>query len=320
MAQLGGALMGLLALGLSAVPAGTEPLSHGMWVTRTVDLLNQDPNADSLLGFSMAFGISEVYLAVGSNALTDVRLPNFVAHVKDRGLRVEALIDCSGRSECQMGTWSTRIQQVKDYNQGRPGDQSFDGVHLDLEPWVGTGDDYSWVPDLISYYQQASSALEGSGLTLAADVSGTKVTNDQVQPADRQALLDAATRLVLLEFVVSSVDQVFQRVDAFRNTVDLSNAFFLVATRVVDFGASNNCQNRCVLDQIEGQYAGTFGYAGWATFRYIDYNDPSICPGDCCLVCTPPAAGFDPAVVAGRRAIRCSAPRRLWNPQSDTRF
>jgi hypothetical protein len=86
--------------------------------------------------------------------------------------------------------------------------ERFDGIHLDLEPWVNTGTDFSWVDDLIADYQYASSVLEGSGLILAADISGVKVINDMIDPQKRQALLDAATRLVLMEYQEPSVDRI----------------------------------------------------------------------------------------------------------------
>jgi hypothetical protein len=292
-----------------------------MWVSHTVDVLEQDPNADALLAFSTAFGISEVYLAVGSGALGHTRLPNFVARLKDNGLRVEALIDCGEFADCQkpMPAWMMRIGDVTNYNQNHLDDQSFDGIHLDLEAWV-RAPDYSWVPGLVSDYQAASSALDGSGLTLAADVSGEQMFNN-VQASDQQALLDAATRLVLLEYPVNSEDKIIQRVDAFQSTIDLSNATFLVATSVQDFAAGNNCQNGCVLDDIEARYGGTFGYAGWATFRYSDYSNPSTCPGDCCLVCTRSAATTAAFVledgrsaVPGRAACGMLNRRAVWTP------
>jgi hypothetical protein len=254
-----------------------------------VGIIDEDPDANGLISFSAANHITELYLSVGSNVLFDTSLPNFVAHLKNSGLRVEALTDCRGPSQCQMGTWRTRIEQVKDYNEGHAANERFDGVHLDLEPWVGTCPpppkpcDFSWVPDLISYYQDASFALEGSGLAVAADISGVKVISDNVDPADRQALLDAATRLVLMEFGVS-VDVINARVNAFRNSVDLSGAFFMIATRVKDFAISNGCQNGPVLNQFDVEYAEGLGYAGWATLKYSDYNDPSICPGACCAI------------------------------------
>jgi hypothetical protein len=210
--------------------------------------------------------------------------------LKNGGLRIEAIVSCSGVSECRAGTWRTRIEQVKAYNDGADPLERFDGLHLDLEPWVDTGSDFAWVDDLTGYYQDASAALLGSGLTLAADVSGVKVINEAVDAQKRQSLLDVATRLVLLEYEEPSVDRIHQRVDAFRNAVDLSAAFFAVATRVQDFGAGNACQNGAVLKGFDDSYTPAAGYAGWSTFKYSDssdcnhYNDPVVCPGDCCVI------------------------------------
>jgi hypothetical protein len=145
-----------------------------MWVYGTGGLIDTDPDAASLIGFSSANHITELYLWVGIDVLLDTRLPNFVVHLKNSGLRVEALIDCTRTDpptcadEISPNNWRARLDQVIAYNQGCSASQCFDGVHLDLEPWKQTGNDFSWVPELIGYYQYASSALEGSGLAVAA--------------------------------------------------------------------------------------------------------------------------------------------------------
>jgi hypothetical protein len=301
------AVLRAVAMGLFAVLVGSSRVEaqprHGMWVSgvvpRTtgmclsgVGLLDEDPDANQVLDFAAANPITEVYLSIGPQAaaLSDSRFPNFIGSLKSSGLKVEALIGCSGVSNCQGGTWKTRIDQVTVYNDGASALERFDGIHLDLEPWVNTGTDFSWVDDLIADYQYASSVLEGSGLTLAADISGVKVINDMIDPQKRQALLDAATRLVLMEYEEPSVDRIYQRVDTFRNTIDLSAASFTIATRVQDFGFGNSCQNGTVLRGFDDNYTPAPGYAGWATFKYSDsgdcnhYNDRSICPGDCCII------------------------------------
>ncbi len=301
------ALLRALALGLFAVLVGSVKVEaqpgHGMWVSGIVPrsagpcpsktgLLDEDPDADQLLGFCAANPITEVYLSIGpqAGALFDPRFPNFIRRLKNTGLKVEAVIGCNGVSNCQGGTWKTRIEQVKAYNDGAGALERFDGIHLDLEPWVDTGSDFSWVDDLISDYQYASSALDGSGLTLAADISGVKVISDMIDPEKRQALLDAATRLVLMEYEELSVDRIYQRVDAFRNTVDVSAVSFTIATRVQDFAIRNGCQNGTVLNGFDDNYTSALGYAGWATFKYSNssdcnhYSDLSICPGDCCTI------------------------------------
>jgi hypothetical protein len=299
-------VLGAVALGLFAVLIGSSKVEaqprHGMWVSGVVPrttgmcltgigLLDEDPDANQMLEFSASNPITEVYLSIGPEAvaLSDSRFLNFMRRLKSSGLTVEALIGCNDVSNCRGGTWKTRIDQVTVYNDGASALERFDGIHLDLEAWANTGTDFSWVDDLIADYQYASSVLDGSGLTLAADISGLKVVNDMVDPQKRQALLSAATRLVLLEYE-PSVDSIYQHVDTFRNTVDLSAASFMVATRVQDFGFGHACQNGTVLNGFDDSYTPAPGYAGWATFKYSDsgdcnhYNDQSICPGDCCII------------------------------------
>ncbi len=307
---VGGVVLGLLAVLLGSVPAEAGPLRHGMWVygvaaraagkcpPLTTSLLDDDPEAIDLVGFCERNQIAELYLALGPRAiaLSDSRLPNFIAGLKGSGRHVEAIVGCTRVDDCRTGTWRTRIEQVKAYNDRSETNERFDGIHLDLEPWIGTCPppprkcDFSWVPDLIGYYRDASAALEGTGLTLAADISGVKVISDRIEPADRQALLDAATRLVLMEYEERSVGTIHERVNTFIKAVDLSRASFMVATRVQDFGLNNDCQNGTVLRQFDELYGPTLGYAGWVTYKYSDisdcnhYNDSSICPDDCCVV------------------------------------
>jgi len=270
--------------------------------TRTTipGILDDASEPGQLIGFCSANSITEVYLALGPQAtvLTDPRLPSLISDLKALGQRVDALITCTSVDSptCADGTWKTRLGQVMAYNQGHPANESFDGIHLDLEPWVQTGScdvppcHFPWVDDLIGYYQYVSDTLSGSGLTMAADIAGAKLKD--LFPADQQALLDTATRLVLMEYGVSA-DAVHARVTAFQSTVNFLRGSFMIATRVQDFGWSS-CQNGAVLKGFDAAppdgFAGTAGYAGWATFKYSapddcnHYNDASICPGDCCLI------------------------------------
>lgn len=78
--------------------------------------------------------------------------------------------------------------------------------------------------------------------------------------------------------------------DAFQSTVELSSPSFMVATRVQDFGSGGGCRNGAVVGEIDERYSGSPGYAGWATFAYRHYLNPSICPTDletganCCCI------------------------------------
>lgn len=317
-------LLGVVGLGLLLrLPAEAQPLSHGLWVYGltertstschlTTSLLDDDANATQMLGFCGANQITELYLALGPGAvsLRDNRLPNFIAALKGSGRRVEALISCTNTDapDCASEKWLGHIGDVIDYNNARQPPERFDGIHLDLEPWLHTcppnartcGDcDFGWVDPLIVHYSKAATALGNSGLTLAADISGEKIICDTIDAEQRRALLTYATRLVLMEYGGDhpiSVDKINQRVVAFQNLAldDLSQYSFMIATRAQDFGnvdaPANACQNGTVLKGFDELYAGTTGYAGWATYKYSDvsdcnqYNDPLICPGDCCAI------------------------------------
>ena len=62
-------LLELVVLGLAAAPAAAQTPAHGMWVYNIVangsGLLDQDPDANQLLSFSVGNSISEVYLSIG---------------------------------------------------------------------------------------------------------------------------------------------------------------------------------------------------------------------------------------------------------------
>jgi hypothetical protein len=302
-------LLQLVALGLAAAPAAAQPTAHGMWVYNIVangsGLLDQDPDASQLLSSSVGNSISEVYLSIGprGSALADARLPHFISNIKGTGLRVEALIDCrpdvAPDPTCQSLVWEQRIDQVISYNAGVDASGQFDGIHLDLEPWIKTGEDLSWADALLGYYTYASSAVTGFGLTTTADISGVKVI--KLDAAHQQNLLSAATRLVLMEYNGDDTDpnpnwtvenlktNLKSFLDAVQDT--LSSTLFVIATRVTDFGLTANnagriCQNGNVLNQFDAPdgYGSTVGYGGWSTFRYATYADPNVCPNDCCTI------------------------------------
>jgi hypothetical protein len=191
-------------------------------------------------------------------------------------------------------TWEQRIDQVKSYDTSVDASAQFDGIHLDLEPWIGTGSDLSWADALLDYYTYAAFAVAGFGLTTTADISGDKVI--LLDSSRQQNLLSAATRIVLLEYADNSnwtVENLEAHVNQFLDAVQdtLSSTLFVIATRVTDFGLTANnssriCQNGSVLHLLDAQdgYGSALGYGGWATFRYATYGDPNVCPNDCCSI------------------------------------
>ena len=302
-----GLFLGLVLLGLPATLAAAQPPAHGMWVYDIVangnGLLDQDPEARDLLKFSSQNHISEVYLALGPQAaaLQDDRLPHFIGNLRGAELRVEALISCRPDVSplCQDLTWEQRIDAVGQYNNGVDASAQFDGIHLDLEPWIKTGSDLSWADDLIGYYTDASSTAASYGLTTTGDISGDKVV--LLDPLKQQNLLSAATRLVLMEYndddhpnpnwtVANINEKVMDFLDAVQDT--LPSSLFMIAARVTDFGQTANnpsrvCQNGNVLNQFDAPdgYGSTVGYDGWATFKYATYSDANVCPANgCCAI------------------------------------
>jgi hypothetical protein len=168
------------------------------------------------------------------------------------------------------------IDKVFTYNNSLPdSSERFDGIHLDVEPWVHSGGDLAWVDPLIATYQTVQPIVLGAGLTLAADMGGVQIVNAGVSTEQRQALLEGATRLVLMEYGGDppgiAENTVISRVTRFRDSVDWSDPSlsFMIATRVEDFPGPG--QNIDLLNRLEGQFNGQPGYGGWATFTYADY-------------------------------------------------
>src|SRR5262249_5963952 len=161
------------------------------------DLIGSDPDAQDLGGFATSHGISEVYLSVSQTALGNPGLPRFVAGLAGQGLRAEALMGEPNWSDPQQRyRMFDRIDQIIAYDNdpARAEPEKFVAIHLDIEPWIGSGNDLSWLPDLIDTYVDAGVAIQGTGMYLAADINGSKVR--LAEQSQRQAVLDAAGRLV----------------------------------------------------------------------------------------------------------------------------
>jgi hypothetical protein len=251
----------------ATLKAGVSGLSHGTWVYRLNDLIGSDADAQDLGGFATHHGISDIYLSVSQAAMGNPGLPRFIAGLAEQRLQAEAL----------MGepTWSDpneryrmfdRINQIIAYNSdsARTDAEKFLGIHLDIEPWIGSGEDLSWLPDLIDTYRDAAAAIEGTGLSLGADMNGSKIRRAE-QP-QRQEVLDAAGQLVLMQYE-TSFSQVEAQTRQFLDGLTPGTAGIFIAIRVQDFGCGVDGQ----LAQLDDDFASEPAYLGWALFDYGHY-------------------------------------------------
>jgi hypothetical protein len=238
-------------------------------------LSDDDPGGTKLIAFAKSRHLTELYLSTGTTPnsaapLADARTPSLVAALKGAGVRVEALL---GSKDVHKA-----VSAVIAYNARQAPASRFDGVHYDLEPWIGRGADTSWVASLVNTYREAGRTLTGSGMTFAADISSAKFI--KLPPADQKSLLDSATRLVLMAYEVP-LDTVHHQYDTWVAAGVQSTGSLMIAIRVQDFAGS--CQNASALASFDTKYGSAANYGGWATYSYNKYLDRTICRSeDCC--------------------------------------
>ena len=238
---------------------------HGLWVYRLSELIASDPDAEALGGFAARHGISELYLSLSQAALESPGLPRFVAGLAAQELRAEALIgEASWANPDQRDHMIEHINQIIAYNQDRGEGEKFLAIHLDIESWIGTGDDLSWLPPLIDTYRAAADAIDGTDLRLAADINGIKVR--RADQAQRQAVLDAAGHLMLMLYT-SSFESVEAWAREFLQDLTPGSSGALIGIRVQDFG----CTVDWSLEQLDADFADDAAYLGWALFDYDHY-------------------------------------------------
>jgi hypothetical protein len=168
----------------SRAAALTGTPRHGVWVYNANSIVSTQAGRDALMDFVRAFDIDDVYLSIGAGLLTNSELPGFLHRLYGNGVRADALMGCPyapyDEPSCRVSI-RNNINAVKAYNlpYTDPDDDSrrFQGIHVDIEPWVDTGADRSWIEPLIELYDDASAWLEPSDMPLVADVSTIKMAN-----------------------------------------------------------------------------------------------------------------------------------------------
>jgi hypothetical protein len=237
---------------------------HGVWVYGVADLLGTKSGRDALVAFTARDHISEVYLAITDTVLADAHLPGLIQTLHGRGVKVEALMgDPSWGSASGRPAMLDAIGKIVDFNDhaATGSAQRFRGIHLDIEPFIGVGEDLGWVTPLTHSYEAAASALVGAGLTLAADVAGSKIR--RATAAQRQEMLDAVDRLVLMQYE-TTLDNVEAHTTDFLAGLTLDGSHgVVVAIRAEDFPSVITTAAK-----IEADLGKTHGYAGYAIFEY----------------------------------------------------
>jgi hypothetical protein len=245
---------------------------HGFWVYGT-EWFDTQSGQDELVKFALNYGLNNVYLSVGGIDFDDSKLPPFMTRLYENGVRAEALMgDPSWATADGHGSMLERIKAIKGYDAKADEKARFRGIHLDVEPWIDTGSDTSWIEPLIACYRAARDELSGTPLTLLADVSGTKMLSTSISVKQRQRTLDAVTRLVLMEYETHTWDVVVQRTQRFLSGLEVHDEGHgvLVGLRAQDFpDAINQAKfSEEVATNLDAPLSNEAAYLGWTLFAY----------------------------------------------------
>ena len=264
--------------GVRAKSADLTAPRRGSWMYGVAAVMGDDPSAAAAqLGtWASGRGVTELYLALGpvGGLLDNPGLPAFIAGLGAAGVSAEALIgDAAWTDPVRRERMRERIRAILTYNATHAEGEGFTAVHLDIENWV-TGTPCAeqppscWLPSLTDTYVDAVAMLDGTGLSLAADINGIKLRAADLDA--RQAVLDAAGRLLLMIYI-----QPLGRVEQFANEcmdgIDPGPSAMMVAVQPADF--DQPCD---VLPSLDKYFAQTPVYAGASAFDYARYF--ALCP------------------------------------------
>jgi hypothetical protein len=262
-----------------AAMALTTSERHGLWVYGT-DWMKTEDGRDAFMRFAVGYGINNVYISLQRGGPLDElldadELPGFLSRLYGNGIRAEALLGDARWVEADYrGAMIDRIQRIKAYNGKVDTPSRFVGIHLDVEPWINTDRDPSWIDPLIDCYETADAQLSGTPLTLVADVSGTKAL--LASDSQRQRMLNAVTRIVLMEYEEPRLDVVAKRTHLFLSGLQtpVDGRGVVVALRAKDFSDAmdSNAFKAHIAADLDEKLSNEDGYVGWALFQYSNGN------------------------------------------------
>jgi hypothetical protein len=243
-----------------SVAALSATRANGLWIYSPGAWIGNTTQVNALISLMLKQGVSQVYLSTNFALLESADLPGFIQRMSNNGFLVEALI---GKAE--WGTQSGRadmlsqIARVLAYNTAQTYAQRFKSLHLDVEPWIGTNTDTSWVTPLTNSYIVAKAALAGTGVYLSVDLCGSKVAT--LPLTQRKALFAAADKLVLMQYEASFTDAL-SRTERFMSGLTGVGSI-VAAVRAEDFP-----QPYQAVASINATLSPNKLYAGWALYNY----------------------------------------------------
>jgi hypothetical protein len=163
------------------------PVRHGLWVENISDWLGTRSQEDTFLTYVLTNHVNNVYLQVGG-ILPDTSgaLANFLELLYKNGIKADELLD--GRHYADI---DDSLAKVLTFNGPTRNARNFQGVHLDLEPWLDPNSATTWIDDLIGDYHTVATDIAGHDLPLIADTNGLKMV-DQATTQQAQEMMDSS--------------------------------------------------------------------------------------------------------------------------------
>ncbi len=242
------------------------PSVYGIWVYGPGEWIDDKTRVDAFISLLLRNGINEVYLSTNFALLENPALPAFLLRMSNNGFSTEALIgktiwaQAAGRPDML-----SQIDRIKSYNASRPYVERFKAIHLDVEPWIGTGTNTSWVTPLTNSYIIARERLAGSGMRLSVDFSGSKGAN--LGLSQRQAIAGAADQVVLMLYEATQLE-VLSRATRFMSGLH-SPSKVVMAVRSEDFA-----EPFAIIETMHGSMIAANCYQGRAIYHYDTVRAP----------------------------------------------
>jgi hypothetical protein len=276
----------ILAAFLLSVAAADAPAHvHGLWVWKSVDVLEAPNGTETLRGFCRSGTINEVYISISerTQAAEEGQLSHLIALLHRSNIRVEALLSSIDADEPgkHRETLLRHVEGIVLFNRRHPTDR-FDGIHLDLEPQQrpenkGAGN-LRFLPDLAETFRSVRALAEPAGMTVNADIQNKLLKGD---PGQRRMLLSAVPRVTLMMYELSnpndgeSAEEKAQKVEkasqkylemAYDGLSDRDLAKMTIALRTPDYGELLPE----MLKSLDDANRANPHYLGWARHSYND--------------------------------------------------
>jgi len=269
-----------------ALAAAPQTLVHGLWVWKTLSVLQAPEGPEKLRDFCLRNHVSEVYLSVSERATTleDHHLTDLVGTLHRSGLQVDALLsspdaDEPGRPREKL---LDEARQVLSFNKRHP-ECSFDGIHLDIEPQQreenkGEGN-LRFLPGLVAAYRAMLQLTGSERIGLNADIA-RKFLKGGLE--ERRMLLSALPRLTLMLYELGSpndLESAAKRVEklqkatqesfqeAYAGLDDINLARLGIGLRTPDYG---ELLPR-MLQTLDDANRTNPHYLGWGWHSYNDH-------------------------------------------------